>query len=59
MTLDRPSALSRAARVVLLVVVALLWVAPYLWMTVTSLKPLDEIVRAPAYPLPQQPSLAA
>jgi sn-glycerol 3-phosphate transport system permease protein len=58
-TLDRPTALSRAARLALLVVVALLWVAPYLWMTITSLKPLDEIVRAPAYPLPQQPNLAA
>jgi sn-glycerol 3-phosphate transport system permease protein len=58
-TLDRPSSLARTARLVLLVVVATLWVAPYLWMTITSLKPLDEIVRAPAYPLPQQPNLAA
>jgi sn-glycerol 3-phosphate transport system permease protein len=36
----------------LLVVVAALWLGPYAWMTLTSLKTLPEIVRAPAYPLP-------
>jgi sn-glycerol 3-phosphate transport system permease protein len=41
-------ALSRVA----LVVVAALWLGPYAWMTLTSLKTLPEIVRAPAYPLP-------
>lgn len=41
-------ALSRSA----LVVVAALWLGPYAWMTLTSLKTLPEIVRAPAYPLP-------
>ena len=35
-----------------LVVVAALWLGPYAWMTLTSLKTLPEIVRAPAYPLP-------
>ena len=33
-------------------VVALLWLAPYLWMVVTSMKTLPEIVAAPAAPLP-------
>jgi sn-glycerol 3-phosphate transport system permease protein len=32
--------------------VALLWLAPYLWMIVTSMKTLPEIVAAPAAPLP-------
>jgi sn-glycerol 3-phosphate transport system permease protein len=41
-------ALSRSA----LVLVAALWLGPYAWMTLTSLKTLPEIVRAPAYPLP-------
>ncbi|MEP7122787.1 MAG: carbohydrate ABC transporter permease [Byssovorax sp.] len=35
-----------------LLVVAALWLGPYAWMTLTSLKTLPEIVRAPAYPLP-------
>lgn len=42
------NAISRSA----LVVVAALWLGPYAWMTLTSLKTLPEIVRAPAYPLP-------
>lgn len=36
-----------------LVFVALLWLGPYAWMTLTSLKTLPEIVAAPTYPLPQ------
>ncbi len=36
-----------------LVLVALLWLGPYAWMTLTSLKTLPEIVSAPTYPLPQ------
>jgi sn-glycerol 3-phosphate transport system permease protein len=32
--------------------VTLLWLGPYIWMALTSLKTLPEIVRAPAYPLP-------
>ena len=39
--------------------VAALWIVPYLWMTITSLKTLDEIVQAPAYPLPSHPNLDA
>jgi sn-glycerol 3-phosphate transport system permease protein len=35
-----------------LVLVALVWVGPYLWMVSTSFKTLREIVAAPARPLP-------
>ncbi len=43
----------------LLVAVGLLWLLPYLWMVVTSLKTLPEIVRAPTAPLPSGLSLEA
>lgn len=46
-------ALRTALSTTVLVVVATVWLAPYLWMTVTSLKTLPEIVAAPTYPLPQ------
>jgi sn-glycerol 3-phosphate transport system permease protein len=36
----------------LLVLAALLWIGPYLWMVSTSFKTLDEIVAAPTAPLP-------
>lgn len=36
-----------------LVVAGLLWLGPYAWMTLTSLRTLPEIVAAPAYPLPR------
>jgi len=53
----------RGARAVLtsgaLLLVALLWLGPYAWMTLTSLKTLPEIVAAPAYPLPQSVQLGA
>ncbi len=42
-----------------LVVVALLWLGPYAWMTLTSLRTLPEIVAAPAYPLPSSIQLGA
>jgi sn-glycerol 3-phosphate transport system permease protein len=42
-----------------LVVVALLWLGPYAWMTLTSLRTLPEIVAAPAYPLPSSFQLGA
>ncbi|MGK3989053.1 carbohydrate ABC transporter permease [Sorangium sp. So ce136] len=42
-----------------LVLVAVVWLGPYLWMTITSLKTLPEITRAPAYPLPQAIQLGA
>jgi sn-glycerol 3-phosphate transport system permease protein len=38
---------------------AAVWILPYLWMVVTSLKPLDEIVRDPTAPLPRHPQLDA
>jgi sn-glycerol 3-phosphate transport system permease protein len=49
----------RAARHVAVVLVGALWVLPYLWMVVTSLKTLPEIVAAPAYPLPAAIDLGA
>ena len=42
----------RGAQGLLLLVAALVWVGPYLWMVATSFKTLPEIVAAPAYPLP-------
>ncbi|WP_437714770.1 carbohydrate ABC transporter permease [Sorangium sp. So ce448] len=53
---------SRSRRLVsdaVLVVVAIVWLGPYAWMTITSLKTLPEITRAPAYPLPQAFQLGA
>ncbi len=47
---------SRSRRLVsdaVLLVVAIVRLGPYAWMTITSLKTLPEITRAPAYPLPQ------
>ncbi len=38
---------------VLLAVVALLWIGPYAWMVLTSLRTLPEIVAAPAWPIPR------
>jgi sn-glycerol 3-phosphate transport system permease protein len=58
-TLDRPSLASRLARPLVLAVTGLVWLAPYAWMTVTSLKTLPEIVEAPAAPLPQSAQLGA
>jgi sn-glycerol 3-phosphate transport system permease protein len=47
-------ALARAlASELVLVLVALVWLGPYVWMTVTSLKTLPEIVQAPLAPLPR------
>lgn len=43
----------------LALIAAAVWVLPYAWMVVTSLKPLDEIVRDPTAPLPQRPQLDA
>jgi sn-glycerol 3-phosphate transport system permease protein len=36
---------------------AAVWILPYAWMVVTSLKPLDEIARNPTAPLPERPQL--
>jgi sn-glycerol 3-phosphate transport system permease protein len=43
----------------LLGLVALVWLFPYLWMGLTSLKPLDEIIHSPSALLPQKPTLDA
>ena len=43
----------------LLSLVALVWLFPYLWMGLTSLKPLDEIIHAPTALLPQHPTFSA
>jgi len=43
----------------LLLLVALVWLFPYLWMGLTSLKPLAEIVVQPAALWPRHPTFAA
>jgi len=43
----------------LLLLVALVWLFPYLWMGLTSLKPLAEIVAQPAALWPRHPTFAA
>jgi len=53
----RPSAVAIANVVTL--AAAALWIAPYVWMVLTSLKPLAEIVAAPTAILPRAPTLAA
>lgn len=50
--LDRPSPVLRGMRAILLTAVAGVWLVPYLWMTITSFKSLDDILKAPAAPLP-------
>ncbi|MBW2522661.1 MAG: carbohydrate ABC transporter permease [Deltaproteobacteria bacterium] len=49
----------RIASSVVLILVALVWLGPYLWMASTSLKTLPEIVAAPTYPLPSGINLEA
>jgi len=39
--------------------VALVWLFPYLWMGLTSLKPLSEIIGSPTALWPEHPTLAA
>ena len=57
--LDRRGPFSRAVGSVALLCVALVWLSPYAWMTLTSFKSLDEILHAPAYPLPRAFDLGA
>lgn len=57
--LDREGTGTKLARGAVLLVVAALWLGPYAWMTITSLRSLREIVDAPAYPLPMNPNLDA
>jgi len=59
MELDRPSRTRRALRALLLLLIGFAWLGPYAWMTITSVKRLDEIVAAPAWPLPRAPNLDA
>ncbi|RYE89484.1 MAG: carbohydrate ABC transporter permease [Myxococcales bacterium] len=42
-----------------MVVAALAWLTPYLWMVLTSLKSLGEITASPLRPWPEHPSLGA
>ncbi len=51
--------LSRLAGNGALIAAGTIWLLPYAWMTTTSFKSLDEIVRAPTAPWPEQPNLAA
>jgi sn-glycerol 3-phosphate transport system permease protein len=57
--IERGDRFRGAVRTGVLVLVALLWVGPYVWMTLTSLRTLPEIVAAPAYPLPSSIQLGA
>lgn len=52
MIAERGEGARRAISAGVLLLVAILWLGPYAWMTLTSLKTLPEIVKAPAYPLP-------
>jgi len=57
--IDRPRGVWLVASRAALVLVALAWLGPYAWMTLTSFKTLPEIVNAPAYPLPAAIQLGA
>ena len=57
--IERGDRARAAISTTVLIVVALLWVGPYVWMTLTSLRTLPEIVSAPAYPLPSSVQLGA
>ncbi len=51
-SLDRSSLGARLSGGVALALVGLVWVAPYVWMTLTSFKSTADIVQAPAWPIP-------
>lgn len=57
--IERGDRARAAISTTVLIVVALLWVGPYVWMTLTSLRTLPEIVSAPAYPLPSSVQFGA
>jgi sn-glycerol 3-phosphate transport system permease protein len=59
MIAERGEGARRAVSAGVLLLVAILWLGPYAWMTLTSLKTLPEIVKAPAYPLPASIQLGA
>ncbi len=50
--IERGDRMRAALSTGVLVIVAVLWLGPYAWMTLTSLRTLPEIVAAPAYPIP-------
>jgi sn-glycerol 3-phosphate transport system permease protein len=52
MIAERGEGARRAISAGVLLLVAILWLGPYAWMTLTSLKTLPDIVKAPASPLP-------
>jgi sn-glycerol 3-phosphate transport system permease protein len=57
--IERGDRARAALSTAVLVLVALVWLGPYLWMTLTSLRTLPEILAAPAYPLPSSIQLGA
>lgn len=56
---ERSSLAIDVASTFVLVLVGAIWLVPYAWMTVTSLKTLPEIVQAPAWPIPRSFDLGA
>jgi sn-glycerol 3-phosphate transport system permease protein len=56
---ERGASVRRLYSELVLVAVALLWLGPYAWMALTSLKTLPEIVSAPAWPLPSSIQFSA
>lgn len=56
---ERSSLAIDVASTIVLVLVGAIWLVPYAWMTVTSLKTLPEIVQAPAWPIPRAFDLGA
>ncbi len=52
-------AVARVASYLLAVVAGLVWLLPYAWMVVTSLKTVPEIVARPTAPLPEHAQLGA
>jgi sn-glycerol 3-phosphate transport system permease protein len=57
--LGQKSLLKLASSRLALVVIGLLWLGPYAWMVLTSLRTLPEIVAAPAWPIPKSAQLDA
>jgi sn-glycerol 3-phosphate transport system permease protein len=56
---SRRTSAGKAAAIAAALLAAGLWIFPYVWMVLTSLKPLREIVARPDAPLPQHPTLGA
>jgi sn-glycerol 3-phosphate transport system permease protein len=56
---ERSTRATTLASTAVLLVVGAVWLVPYAWMTVTSLKTLPEIVQAPSWPIPQRFQLDA